>query len=142
MMHTYIQTLINVPTKSQPSTPYKIQEMAWTTVQTYGHCDKVKGQINITPRCCTPITSKQCPYQVSTSYTLWFPRYCHNKILQVKVNTARSKVKSRSHHYILHLQPLTNVPSKYQLLLLTVSEIWSGQDFIGQGQYSKVKGQI
>ena len=28
---------------------------------------------------------------------------------------ARSKVKSRSHHDIAHLQPLTNVPTKYQL---------------------------
>ena len=28
---------------------------------------------------------------------------------------ARSKVKSRSHHDGAHLQPLTNVPTKYQL---------------------------
>ena len=26
-----------------------------------------------------------------------------------------SKVKSRSHHYAAHLQPLTNVPTKHQL---------------------------
>ena len=38
-----------------------------------------------------------------------------NKILKVKVTTTRSKVKSRSHHDIAHLHPLTNVPSKYQL---------------------------
>ena len=28
---------------------------------------------------------------------------------------ARSNVKSRSHHDIAHLQPPTNVPTKYQL---------------------------
>ena len=38
-----------------------------------------------------------------------------NKILKVKVTTTRSKVKSRSHYDAVHLQPLTNVPTKYQL---------------------------
>ena len=33
---------------------------------------------------------------------------------QVKVTTT-SKVKSRSHHDAVHLQPLTNVPTKHQL---------------------------
>ena len=28
---------------------------------------------------------------------------------------ARSKVKSRSHHEVTQLQPLTNIPTKYQL---------------------------
>ena len=34
----------------------------------------VKGQIKIKPWCYTPTTPKQCPYQVSTSYTSWFSR--------------------------------------------------------------------
>ena len=46
------------------------------------------------------------------------------QILKVKVTTKRSKVKSRSHHDAAHLQPKP------------------GQDFIGQGHYGKVKGQI
>ena len=46
-----------------------------------GHYDKVKGQIKVTPCCCTPTTPNQCPYQVSTSYTLRFPRYSLDKIL-------------------------------------------------------------
>ena len=33
----------------------------------------------------------------------------------VKITTTRSKVKLRSHHDAAHLQPLTNVPTKYQL---------------------------
>ena len=49
----------------------------------------------------------QCPYQVSTSYTLQFPRYSPDKVIQVKVTTAMSKVK--------HLHPLINVPTKYPL---------------------------
>ena len=28
---------------------------------------------------------------------------------------ARSQVKSRSHHDVAHLHPLTNVPTKYQI---------------------------
>ena len=60
-------------------------------------------------------TPNQYPYQVSTSYTLRFPRYSPDKILEVKVTMARSNVKSRSHHDVGHLHPLTNVPTKYQL---------------------------
>ena len=56
----------------------------------------------------------QCPYQVSISYTLRFLRYSPDKILYVKVTTARSKVKSRSHYDVAHLQPTTSVPTKYQ----------------------------
>ena len=49
------------------------------------------------------------------TYTLQFPRYSPDKILEVKVTTARSKVKSMSHYDVAHLRPLTNVPTKYQL---------------------------
>ena len=47
-MDTYT-TLTNVPTKCQPSTPYGIQEIARHDFKTHGHCDKFKGQIEITP---------------------------------------------------------------------------------------------
>ena len=57
----------------------------------------------------------QCPYQVSTSYTLRFPRYSPDRIFELKVTTARSKVKSLPDHDIAHLHPLTNIPTKYQL---------------------------
>ena len=60
-------------------------------------------------------TPNRCPYQVSTSYTLQLLRYSLDKVLEVKVTTARSKVKSRSDHDVAHLQLLTNVPTKYQL---------------------------
>ena len=63
----------------------------------------------------TPTPPNQCPYQVSTSYTLRFLRYSPDKISKVKVTTARSNVKSRSDDDVAHLQPLANVPAKYQL---------------------------
>ena len=80
-----------------------------------GYYSKVKDQIKVTPCRCTPTTPNQCPYQVSTSYTLKFLRYSPDEILKVKVTIARSKVKSRSHHDVAHLHPLTNVPTNYQL---------------------------
>ena len=55
---------------------------------------------------------------------------------------ARSKVKSRSHHDILHLHTLANVQTKYQLPTPYGFQDIPRQDFIGQGHYSKVKGQI
>ena len=42
------------------------------------------------------------------------------------------------HTYIPH--PMTH--QRINLLRLTVSEIWPRQDFKGQGQNSKVKGEI
>ena len=59
--------------------------------------------------------SMSLPYQVSTSYTLWFLRYCQDKIVKAKVTMARSKDNRRSHHDVAHLQPPTNVSTKYQL---------------------------
>ena len=55
---------------------------------------------------------------------------------------ARSKVKSRSHHNVAQVHPLTNVPTKYQLRTPYSSKTKPGQDFIGQGHYGKVKDQI
>ena len=75
-----------------------------------GHYGKVKGQIKVTPWRCTPTPPNPYPYQVSTSYTLRFPRYSPDKILQVKVTTSRSKVKSRSRHDIAHLHPPNQCP--------------------------------
>ena len=51
---------------------------------------------------------------------------------------AKSKVKSMSHHDVAHLYHLTNAPTKYQL----PTPYGSTQDFIGQGHYGKVKGQL
>ena len=46
-----------------------------------GQYCEVKGQIKITPWRYTPTPHNQCPYQVSTSYTLRFSRYRPDRIL-------------------------------------------------------------
>ena len=74
-------------------------------------------------------TPNQCPYQVSTSYTLRFLRYSPDKIFKLKVTTARSKVKSRSHHDVAHLHPQPMSLPSINFLHLTVSEIQPGQTF-------------
>ena len=61
-------------------------------------------------------TTNQYPCQVSISYNLQYPRYSPDNILKVKITTARLKVKSRSHHDIVHLHSQTNVPTMYQHL--------------------------
>ena len=66
-------TVLNLHQKTDP----KVQQ----DFKVQGHYSKAKGQIKVTPRCCTPTTPNQCPYQVSTSYTLRFPRYSLDKIL-------------------------------------------------------------
>ena len=92
----------------QLPTPYSYQDIARTRFyrsrSNQGH--------TMTMHTYTP---NQCHYQISTSYTLRFLRYSLDKIFKVKVPTARSKVKSSSHHDVAHLQPLTNVPTKYHL---------------------------
>ena len=113
-LHTY-NPLTNVPTKYQLPTPSSFRDMAQTRF--YRSRSLWQGQRSNQGHTMTlyTYTSYQCLYQVSTSYTLWFPRYSLDKILWVKVTTASSKVKSRSHHGVVHLHPLTNVPTKYQL---------------------------
>ena len=66
-------TVLNLHQKTDP----KLQQ----DFNGQGHYDKVKGHIKVTPRCCTPTPANQCSYEVSTSYTLRFPRYSLYKIL-------------------------------------------------------------
>ena len=54
---------------------------------------------------------------------------------------ARSKVISRSHHDVLHLHTLANVPTKYQLPTPCGFRDIPRTSFIGQGHYSKVKSR-
>ena len=54
-------------------------------------------------------------YQVPTFYTLRNPRNIPDKIFKLMVTMTWSKVKSRLHHDVAHLQPLCNIPTKYQL---------------------------
>ena len=67
-------------------------------------------------------TPNQYPYQVSTSYTLRFPRYSPNKILWGKVTTARSNQSHTMMLYTYNSQP-TSLPS-VNFLHITVTKIY------------------
>ena len=101
----------NVPTKYQLPTPYSFRDIAWTRF--YRSRSLRQGQRSNQGHTMMLHTyiPNQCPYQVSTSYTLGFPRYSPDKIFKLKVTT----VRSRSDHDVAHLHILTNVPTKYQL---------------------------
>ena len=110
----HLHPLTNIPTKYQLSTPYGIRDMARTRF--YRSRSLWQGQrSNQGHTKCTPTSPNKWPYQVSTSDTLRLPRYSPDKIFKLKVTTARPKVKSRSHHDVAYLHPLTNVPITYQL---------------------------
>ena len=79
----HLHTLTNVATTYQLPTPYCLSDVARTRFSTSSSLRQ--GQIKI-----TPTSPNQCPYQVPTFYTLRFPRYSPDKILKVKVTTARS----------------------------------------------------
>ena len=49
------------------------------------------------------------------------------------VTTTRSKVKSRSKYDVAHQQPLSNVPTKYQLPLIYSFRDMLEQNFKDQG---------
>ena len=73
----HLHPLTNVPTKYQLPTPYGFRDIAWTRF--YRSRSLRQGQIKVRPSCCTPTPPNQCPYQVSTFYTLRFLRYNPDK---------------------------------------------------------------
>ena len=69
---------------------------------------------------------KQCPYKVSTSYTLQFLKQPGRVFIK---SMSLQQVQSRSHHGAAHLYPQPmSLPGK-NFLHLTVSEKWPGEDF-------------
>ena len=55
---------------------------------------------------------------------------------------SKVRVQIKYHHDVTHLQPLTNVPTKYQLTTQYSFLDVAQEVFVGQGHYGKVKGQI
>ena len=76
-----LQPLTNVPTKYQLPTPYGFRDIALTRF--YRSRSLWQGQRSNQGQTMTlqPTPPNQCSYQVSTSYTLQFPRYSLDKIL-------------------------------------------------------------
>ena len=103
----HLHALTNVPAKCQPFTTYRIPEPR-KDFQTHGQYHKVKGQTKITSWCCPSTPPKQCSYQVSTFYTLRFPIYSPDKILEVKGQ------RSNKHH-TMTLHTYTSNGCPYQV---------------------------
>ena len=74
----HLHALTNVPTKYQLPTPYVFRDIARTRFSNSRSLRQ--GQIKVRPWRCTPTHPNQCPYQVSTSYTLQFLRYSPDKL--------------------------------------------------------------
>ena len=104
----------NVPTKCQIHIPYGLRDIPRTRF--YRSRSLQQGQRLNQGLTMMLHTSNQYPYQVSTSHTYGFRDIARTKFYRSRSLTmARSKVKSRPHHNFTHLQPQTNVPTKYQL---------------------------
>ena len=83
-MHTY-NPPTNVATKYYLPTPYSFQDIARTRF--YRSRSLRQGQRSNQGHTMTLHTyNPQCPSQVSTSYTLRFPRYSQDKIFKLKVS--------------------------------------------------------
>ena len=107
-----------MPTKYQLPPPYGFRDIARTRFyrsRLLRQGQKSNQGQTMTLHTYPPPPPNQCPYQILTFYTLRFLRYIPDKIFKLKFTTTRSKVKSRSHHDVARLHPLTNVPTKYQL---------------------------
>ena len=77
----HLHPLTHVPTKYQLPTPYGFRDIARTRF--YKSRSLRQDQRSNQGQTTTfhTYTPNQCPYQVSTSYTLRFPRYSPDKIL-------------------------------------------------------------
>ena len=100
-------TVLNLHQKTNPN----VQQ----DVKGHCHCDKVRGQIKVTPWCCRPTTPNQFLLPSINFLHLPVSEIQPGQDFKLKVTTARSKVKSRSRYDNAHLHPLTNVSTKYQL---------------------------
>ena len=123
----HLHPLTNVPTKYQLPTPYGFRDIARTRF--YRSRSLRQGQ-----------RSNQCHTMTLYTYTskpMSLPsiNFLHLTVSEIwsrqdfQTQGHYGKVKSRSHHDVAQLHPLTNVPTKYQLPTPTVSEIQSGQTF-------------
>ena len=106
MMHTY--TPLPIPlTFYTLQNPRNSLDKIFFKLKVTATRSKVKSRSHYNVAHLQPQSNVPTPYQVSTSYTLGFPRYSLDKILMVKITTARSKIKSRSHYIAAHLHDMT-----------------------------------
>ena len=142
----YLHPLTNVPTKYQLPTPYSFRDIARTRF--YRSRSLQQGQTSNQGQTMTlhTYTPQVAPTNVPTKYQLPTP-YNFQDIAQTRFYRSRSlqqgQRSNQGQTMMLHTYtPLPMPLPRINFLHLIVSEILPGQDFIGQGHYSKVKGQI
>ena len=77
----HLHPLTNVPTKYQLPTPYGFWDMAQTRFYRSRSLQQGQRSNQGQTMMLHNHTHNQCPYQLSTSYTLQFPRYSPDNIL-------------------------------------------------------------
>ena len=77
----HLQQLTNVPAKHQLPTPYGFRDTARTRFYRSRSLQQGQRSNQGQTMMLHTYTPNQCPYQVSTFYTLRFPRYSPDKIL-------------------------------------------------------------
>ena len=87
VLHLHI--LANIPTQYQLPTPYSFRDIARTTFYRSRSLRQHQRSNQGHTMMLHTYTPNQCPYQVSTSYSLQYPRHSPDKILEVKVTMAR-----------------------------------------------------
>ena len=113
----YLHPLTNVPTVYQPTIPYGSGDIAWTIFQRSRSLQQNQKLNQGHTMTLHTYTSNQCSYQVSTSYALLFMSYSPDKILKVKVTTARS---NQGHTMTLH----TYTPNQCRYQISTFYALW------------------
>ena len=137
----HLHPLTNVPNKYQLPTPYGFRDIAQTRFYRSRSLRQGKRSNQGHTMMLHTYTTNQCPYkyQLPTSYGFrdiaWTRFYRSRSLRQgqtsnqghtMTLHTYRlpgndfqtqghcGKVKSRTHHGVAHLYPLTNVPTKYK----------------------------
>ena len=78
---THLHPLANVHNKHQLSAPCSFRDIARTRFYRLTSLRQGQSSNQGQTLMLHTYTTKQCPYQVSSSYTIWFPRYSPDKIL-------------------------------------------------------------
>ena len=123
----HLQLLTNVPTKYRHPTPYRLRDITWTNF--FRSRSLRQGQRSNQGHTMTLHTynSQSMSLQSINFLYLTVSEYSLDKLLQVKVTTARSNQGHTMKLHIYNSQPLS-LPH-INFLHLTVSEIEPGQTF-------------
>ena len=114
----YLQYPTNIPTNYQLPTPYGFQDIARTRFYRSRSLQQGQRSNQDHKMMLHTYNTKLISLPSINFLHLMVSKIYPDKFLQAKVTTAMPKVKSRSHHDVAQVHPLTNAPTKYQLPIL------------------------